>query len=146
MFRRLRAALSLAALWAAVWLPAGIILGGVFGWIDHSWRRPLWYPVVWTLLGASSGAAFAFLLAALGRQYTLDELSPRHLAVWGATAGAALPVGSALLLMAFIPGLSLTQHATLVFALMALLGAACAWASITIARRRAAVHIEAPPA
>jgi hypothetical protein len=135
MFRRLRAALSLASLWAAVWLPAGIVLGFVFGWTGHSWRLPLWYPVVWTLLGASCGAVFAFLLAALGRQYTLNELSPRQIALWGATVGAALPVGGTLLLMAFIPGSSLTQDATVVFALMALLGGVCAWASLKIAQR-----------
>lgn len=145
MFRRLRAALSLASLWAAVWLPAGILLGFLFGWNGRSWRLPLWYPVVWTLLGASSGAVFALLLAALGRQHTLDELSPRTLALWGATVGAALPVGGTLLLIAFIPDLSLTQDATVVFAAMALLGGACAWASLKIARRGAKSHIDAPP-
>jgi hypothetical protein len=137
MFRRLRAALSLASLWAAVWLPVGIVLGFIFGWTGRSWRIPLWYPVVWTVLGASSGAVFAFLLAALGRQHALDELSPRTLALWGATAGAALPVGATLLLIAFIPDLTLTQDPTTIFALMALLGGTCAWASLKIARRGA---------
>ena len=144
MFRRLRAALSLASLWAAVWLPAGILLGFLFGWTGRSWRLPLWYPVVWTLLGASSGAVFAVLLATLGRQHTLGELSPRRLAVWGATVGAAIPVGGSLLLMAFIPDLSLTQDATVVFALMALLGTACAWASLKLARRGATSRVDAP--
>jgi hypothetical protein len=144
MFRRVRAALSLASLWAAVWLPAGIVLAFVFRWAGGSWRLPVWYPVVWTLLGASCGAAFAFLLAALGRQHTLDELLPRTLALWGATAGAALPVGGALLLMAFVPGLRLTQDATVVFASMALLGALCAWASVKIAQRGAPSHNDAP--
>ena len=146
MFRRLRAALSLASLWAAVWLPTGIVLGFVFGSPVRSWHRSLWYPVVWTLLGGSSGAAFAFLLAALGRQYTLDELSPRTLALWGATAGAALPVGASLLLIAIVPNLSLTQEATPVFASMALLGGACAWASVRMARRGAASYADVPPA
>jgi len=141
MFRRLRAALSLASLWGAVWLPAGTILAFVFGWTDRSLHRLVWYPVVWTLLGASCGAAFAFLLAALGRQHTLDDLPPRTLALWGATAGAALPVGGALLLIAFVPGVSLTQDATVVFAVMALLGALCAWASVKIAQRGAPSHI-----
>ena len=145
MFRRLRAALSLASLWAAVWLPAGVVLGLLFGWTGHSWRLPLWYPVIWTLLGASSGAAFALLLAALGRQHTLDELSPRTLALWGATVGAAIPVGATLLLMAFVPELRLTQDATVVFASMALLGSVCAWASLKIARRGATLHVDAPP-
>ena len=145
MFRRLRAALSLATLWAAVWLPAGIVLGFVFGWTGRSWRVPLWYPVVWTLLGAACGGVFAFLLAALGRQHTLDELSPRTLALWGATAGAALPVGGSLLLIAVVPDLSLTQDATVVFALMALLGAVCAWASLKIAQRGASSHVDVPP-
>ena len=67
MFRRLRAALSPASLWAAVWLPAGVVLGLLFGWTGHSWRLPLWYPVIWTLVGVSRAPAFAPLLAALGR-------------------------------------------------------------------------------
>jgi len=145
MFRRLRAALSLAALWAAIWLPVGIVLDFIFGWTGRSWRLPIWYPVVWTLLGAASGAAFAFLLAALGRQSTLDELSPRRLALWGATVGAALPVGITLLLLALIPNSYLTQDATVVFASMALLGGTCAWASLKIARRGATLHVDAPP-
>jgi len=144
MLRRLRAASSLAALWATVWLPVGIVLGIIFGWTGRSWRIPLWYPVIWTVLGAASGAVFAFLLSAFGRQHTLDQLSPRRLALWGATAGAALPVGGTLLLIAFIPGLSLTQDATVVFALMALLGGICAWASLKIARRGTAAHVNAP--
>ena len=145
MFRRLRAALSLASLWGAVWLPAGTILAFVFGWTGRSVRLLVWYPVIWTLLGASCGAAFAFLLAALGRQHTLDELPPRRLALWGATAGAALPVGGALLLIAFVPHLSLTHDATVVFALMALLGATCAWASVKIAQRGVPSRVDAPP-
>jgi hypothetical protein len=143
MFRRLRAALSLAALWAGVWLPAGIVLGFVFRWTGRSWRIPLWYPVVWTLLGASCGGLFAFLLAALGRQHTLDELPPRRLALWGAIAGAALPVGGTLLLLALIPNASLTPDATVVFAVMALLGGACAWASLKIAQRGTSSRIDA---
>jgi hypothetical protein len=137
MFRRIRAAVSLASLWAAVWLPAGIVLGFVFGWPNHSFSTPLWYLGVWTLLGASSGGVFALLLATLGRQQTLNDFSPLRLAVWGAIAGAVLPIGGTLLLLALVPGLSLTQDATAVFAVMALLGSACAWASVKIAMRSA---------
>lgn len=145
MPRRLHAALSLASLWAAVWLPIGIVLAFAFafGWTGGSWRLPLWYLLTWTLLGASSGAVFALLLATLGRQYTLNELSPRTLTLWGTIAGAAIPVGAALLLLAFIPGFSLPQNATGVFAVMAVLGGACAWASLKIARRGATVQIDA---
>jgi hypothetical protein len=144
MFRRLRAALSLASLWAAVWLLAGIVLDFIFGWTGRSWRLPISYLLIWTLLGAASGAAFAFLLAALGRQHTLEELTPRRVALWGATVGAALPVGVTLLLLAAIPNSSLTQDPTAIFAMMALLGGTCAWASLKIARHGATLHVDAP--
>jgi hypothetical protein len=35
--RGLRGTLSLAALWAAVWLPAGIILGFVLDWAEQKY-------------------------------------------------------------------------------------------------------------
>jgi hypothetical protein len=146
MLRRVRAALSFAALWAAVWLAVGMVVAWFSGWTADSMRNlPSWYPALWTLLGASSGAIFALLLATLGRHHTLDDLSPRRLAVWGGAAGAAPPIAASLLLMAIVPDLILAPGAPVMFALEASLGASCAWASLKIARRGATSERVAPP-
>jgi hypothetical protein len=142
--RGLRGTLSLAALWAAVWLPAGIILGFVLDWAEHSLRPPFWY-LGWTALGASSGASFALLLALFERRRSFQELSTRRLTVWGAAAGAALPIAGTRLLVALMPDLRLSSDTPILFAVLALLGASCAWATLAIARRGATVERAAPP-
>jgi hypothetical protein len=143
MLRRFRAAFSFAFLWAAVWLPVGIVVAWLSG--DSVRDMPSWYPTLWTLLGASSGAIFAVLLATLGRHHTLHDLSARRLALWGGAAGAAVPIAASLLLMAIVPDLSLAPGAPVMFALEASLGAVCAWASLKIARRGATSGRVAPP-
>jgi hypothetical protein len=144
-FRRLRGTLGLASLWAAVWLPTGVLLSLVLGWTGHSLRLPSWYLGAWTVLGASSGAVFAMLLALFERRRSLQDLSVRRLSIWGAAAGAALPIAGSLLLVAFVSGLSLSSDAPVVFAVLALLGASSAWATLTIARRGATGEQVAPP-
>lgn len=146
VFRRLRGILSLALIWALVWLPTGVVLGWALGWTGHSLtlRAPMWYLAVWTLLGASSGAIFALLLATLERRRTLDQLSARRLATWGAVAGAALPVVVSLVIVSVVSDLSLASDAPLVFVLMALLST-CAWGTLKIAQRGATVDHLTPP-
>jgi hypothetical protein len=146
MLRRLRAAFSFAFLWAAVWLSVGMVVAWFSGSTGDSVRDlPAWYHAFWTLLGASSGAIFALLLATLGRHYTLNSLPARRLALWGGAAGAALPIAGSLLLITIVPDLSLAPGAPVMFALEASLGAACAWASLKIARRGATSEAVAPP-
>jgi hypothetical protein len=137
--RGLRGTLSLAALWAAVWLPVGGILGFVLDWTEHSIRPPFWY-LGWTALGASSGASFALLLALFERRRSFQELSTRRLTVWGAAAGAALPILGTRLLIAIFPDLRLSSDTPILFAVLMLLGASCAWATLAIARRGATIE------
>jgi hypothetical protein len=143
--RRLRGAISLALLWAAVWLPAGALLTLLSGWTGHSLRLPLWYFGIWTALGALSGGVFALLLAVLERRQSFQQLSARRLAIWGAIAGGAIPIGGSLLIVALFSDLSLSADAPSAFASMALLGAACAVATLSLARRGAPVETGAPP-
>ena len=147
MLRRLRGILAFGLIWALIWLPSGLLLGLVMGWISRSPPRniPLLYVVVWTCLGASSGAVFATLLATMERNRTLGELSPRRLALWGAIAGAALPIGVSLLVITLVPELRLVPEAPAVFAAMAVLGSVCAWATLRLAQRGSPVEGSAPP-
>ncbi len=142
--RGLRGTLSLAALWAAVWLPAGGILGFVLDWAEHSIRPDFWY-LGFTALGASSGASFALLLALFEGRRSFQELSTRRLTFWGAAAGAALPIAGTRLLIAIFPDIRLSSDTPIMFAVLALLGASCAWATLAIARRGATHERVAPP-
>jgi len=143
VLRRLRAAFSFAVLWAAVWLLVGMVVAWFSGWTADSLRNlPSWYPVLWTLLGASGGVIFALLLATLGRHHTLSDLSARGVARWGAAAGAALPIAGNLLLIIILPDLRFAAGAPVMFALVVALGAGCAWGSLRMARRGAT---SAPP-
>src|SRR5262249_9115578 len=83
------------------------------------------------ICGGLSGAIFAFLLAVLERRQSFHQLSAQRLAIWGAAAGAALPVCLWLILTAIGGGLSATPFAV---AGIALLGGACGWGTFRIAR------------
>jgi hypothetical protein len=134
ILRRIRGAASVALIWAAAWLPVGVLVAAWKGWLSPEFLG------VWTLLGACAGAVFAILLATLERRRTLEDLSPRRLTMWGALGGAALPVGGSLLIDLLVRGTSLTGDAPVIFGILALLGAACAWATLRIARRDPAPH------
>lgn len=146
MLRRVRAIIGLGLIWALVWLPSGLLLGLVMRGISQSVPRsiPLWYVVIWTCLGASSGAVFAILLATMERNRTLGELSPQRLALWGAIAGAALPITVGVLVITLIPELRLVHEAPAVLAAMAVLGSVCAWATLRLAQRGALAEASAP--
>ena len=129
ILRRIRGAVSVALIWAVAWLPIGVLVAIWKGWLSTP------FLAVWTALGASAGAVFALLLATLERRRTLEDLSTRRLTIWGALGGAALPVVGSLLIDLLVPNVSLAGDAPAVFGVMALLGAACAWATLRIARR-----------
>ena len=84
MLRRLRGILSLAVLWAMVWLLAGVVVELAFRWSAGSPRHGLHFQDLlgWTGLGAFSGAVFAALIALFERRRTFDELSVKRLASW----------------------------------------------------------------
>jgi len=148
--RRIRGVLTLAALWALVWLAITVALGlilALFGAHTLS-RAGLFYLGVFTALGAGSGAVFASLLALIEGNRVLNELSPRRFALWGAIGGVAIPVIGTLVLFAFVRGLELAPDAPSMFALMAGLGALCAMGTLKIARARAPIsecRVDAPP-
>jgi hypothetical protein len=138
MFRRLRSALVLGAIWGAVWFPVGIVVGLVFTRLyDPTWTNFLSGLAAWTVIGVSSGATFALLVAMFERNRTIQQLAVARLALWGMIGGAALPVAAILVLLKYVPGAHLSSSGRAVFALMAVLGSVCAIATLWLARRDA---------
>jgi len=137
LLRRIRGAGIIAVLWGIAWLAAGIALGLLMQWVGFfdTGLLGLSFLGFWTGIGVLSGAVFAALLATLERNQTLERLSARRVAVWGALGGATVPVLSTLAVLA-MTNVSLTGEALPVFLAMAALGIACALATLWIARRR----------
>ena len=108
MLRKLKAVLISSIIWGTVWVPLGVALG-----VYLSRQNPvmttdgvarnlsalsviLGATTVCYVWGAISGFLFALFVAAAERRGTLEQLSVRRFALWGAGASMALP---ALLLM-----------------------------------------------
>ena len=145
MSRRLRAAFSIAVLWALVWVPVGLALAFFAAASpprpSDLISRPVAVPqflAVWTLWGAFSGATFALVLAVAERRRTIGSLSLSRTALWGGLGAAALPI----LLVAVdvvrtpagLRGYGWTFPG-LILVVSALLGACCAGATLLLARR-----------
>ncbi len=139
--RRIRGILGTGLAWALAWAGVGIAIG-VYAWL----RLPtaprvsplVFFPLpvaVFTVFGAVSGAAFATTLAVAERRRSLDDLSVRQTACWGALGGLLLPtvmVGQASV------GLPPTAVVTMVGLGMAL-GAGTAAGTLLLARRGSSV-------
>ncbi len=145
MLRRLRAALTVGVVWAFVWLPIGAAVA-----LYASARPPqpadlLFRPVdfttfltVWTAWGGLSGTAVAAVLAAAERRRTLGDLSPARTAAWGALGSMSVPTALVLLDLSrgsVTAGLYDWRPPLVVLAVSAVLGAACAAATLALARR-----------
>jgi hypothetical protein len=145
VFRRLRAALSIALLWALGWLPIGLVLA-LFAdsrgpQPSDVISRPVAVPLfvaAWTVWGALSGGAFALVLAVSERRRTIETLSTARTAVWGALGAVVLPlVLTSIDLVRTDSGLLgySWRFPLLVLGVSATLGAACAATTLALARR-----------
>jgi hypothetical protein len=150
ILRRVRAALSLAALWGAISGAIGLAIGLATG-VQRS-RYPVlpdvgqwwfeWHDVVigfatsWAAGGALIAVGFAAVLRRAERGRDAETLSPARLALWGALAGggifsvwwlAATQLRGRGLGAAGFPLLSLCTAIAF--------GAGCAWLTLRLARR-----------
>lgn len=104
VFRRIRGALGMGAIWAIAWAVVGsIIMEGI---IDPNGEIVDIWPVVLAIFGFLGGLAFSVVLGVAARRRRFSELSVRQFALWGALAGVALgvfaiSVGIAPLVIAF---------------------------------------------
>jgi len=145
MLRKLRAALVIAGIWAIVWMPMGLALALYAGSRSPQptdvLARPVSVPVfvsAWTMWGGMSGALFAFILGLAERRRTLASLSRVRTVAWGAigcvTLPAVLTVVDALGTPAGLRGYG-WRFPVAALAVSAGLGAACAAATLALARR-----------
>lgn len=131
--RRIRGVIGMGLTWALAW---GIVGGGLMeavvdprGEILDMWPQTLAIP------GLITGMLFAGMLALMPGRRRIDDLSMRRVALWGATAGAAL---AALALAAgALPAVPLLLRAGVIVLPMVGLSAASAAGTLLIARRAA---------
>lgn len=145
MLRKLRAALVIAGIWAIVWMPMGFALALYAGSRSPQptdvIARPVSLPLfvsVWTMWGGASGVLFALILGLAERRRTLASLSLVRTVVWGAigcvTLPAALTIVDVLTTPAGLRGYT-WRFPLAALAVSAALGAACAAATLAVARR-----------
>ena len=83
--RRIRGAIGMGVLWAAVWSAAGSVPRWVFG---VNTDAPL--PIVFGVFGFAAGMIFSAVLALTEGRRSIDEMSLPRFAGWGAIGGFVL--------------------------------------------------------
>lgn len=138
---RLRSIIVFALVWALTFLLPGIALALVSVHFNGLGMSTDSLPIVIlkvaagvAVWGAVSGVLFALLTTILERGRTIDQLSAARLGLWGAI-GAVLPPAGVTLAST---GISLSTVDMVTLAVAALLGAACGFATLKIARGAAA--------
>lgn len=128
--RRIRGAVGMGLVWAAVWAPAGVVIGLVVdpdGSMDEMWAAVGAYP------GFLGGVVFSAVLGVAAGRRRLEQLSLPRVAAWGGAAG--LLVGA----LPFALGASTTERplrlAVVTVGGIVLLSAASATGSLALARR-----------
>ena len=138
--RRLRGVLGIGTAWGLAGTTVGAI-GGLVASVAGGLPLP---QLLELALGAGGfgfvlGSAFAAVLTMLEPRRTLEELSPRRAAVWGALAGAALPIAWIVVVVLPEVGANILHPRLLVAALAAsgaygVLSAALAALTVALAR------------
>jgi len=83
--RRIRGAIGIGVLWAAVWFAAGSVPRWVFG---VNTDAPL--PLIFGVFGLAAGMVFSAVLALTEGRRSIDEMSLPRFAGWGAIGGLVL--------------------------------------------------------
>lgn len=97
MMRRLRGIITTAIAWSFVFVLAQLpIAATLYALVPAEYRRELWpiilgVSAIFAGAGFFSGAAFATIIVRRARNRTLEQLSIRRFAWWGAAAGAITP-------------------------------------------------------
>lgn len=124
LLRKLRGVIGTGLAWGTAWATimamAGVVVGVLRPEEIDPGEGPVLVGAIMGMVGFVSGVAFGTLLSLAERRKTLLDLSPGRAAMWGILASAAFPL--------------LTGRADAVLVVCPL-GAACAAASVAIARR-----------
>lgn len=149
MPRRFRGVAGTAATWAAVWSVLGVapsVAVQLFWFGRHRTEMLVAADVAlmaangipfWGVWGAISGTAFAVITIIGEHSRSVDTVSARRIALWGALAGLPVPlVATAVMLtLTHAPTIGILSVMSGIFGVGALLGSACAVASLALARR-----------
>ena len=149
-FRRFRGLLGASLIWALLWVPLGIFFGvlrylrtppsDVFRAVDVPPRPPA-LPIIagstigFAIWGAIIGLIFALILLAAERKRTVQQLSARRMATWGAVSAAALPVAIVVAEMTQPEAFLLEWRFVLLAAVAMTFGATCAFWMVRVAQR-----------
>ena len=150
--RRLRGLVGASLMWAVLWVPLGILFGvvrylrtppsDVFGALEVPPRPPA-LPIIagstigFAVWGAIVGFIFAVTLLAAERKRTLQQLSARRMALWGAVAAAALPVAVVVIELTKPETFLLEWRFIFLAGIAMTFGAACAFWMVRLAQRGA---------
>ena len=144
--RRLRGLAGTAAVWAGAWGLVGVMPSVAVQafWFGRHGGAPLslavilpmagWGFAIWAAWGALSGLVFGMVVAIGERHRSVDGLSPRRIAGWGAIAGLTIPTLILVYVVTHAQALSLSMGTIPLFG--ALLGTGCGAASLVAARQR----------
>ena len=131
--RRIRGVIGMGVTWAVAWSAAGTIPRWVLGFNPDA---P--FPIIFGVLGFAAGVAFSGLLVLTERRRSLDQMSLRRFAGWGAVGGLLLSA-----LFARAASLDWGDLLTIV-PTFALASAVCAAGSLALARRAARRELPGP--
>jgi hypothetical protein len=131
----------MALTWGATWSALGLVLSSIAFLILRARSRPIPIAMVfqgamnWALLGAIGGTVFAIALSVAERRVrSVQQLSVKRAAFWGALAGLAVPLAYPNLWMAYNAGFLQTL---ILIPLCSALVSASAAGSLAIAQRSA---------
>lgn len=128
--QRIRGAIGMGVAWGAAWAAAGFVLNVVTGF-----KADAPFPLIFGVLGFIAGVIFSTVLAFTDGRRRFDQLSLPRFAGWGAAGGL-------LLAAVFAKAASLDWGDVLaIVPTFALASAACASASLALARRAARLSL-----
>ena len=142
IWRRLRGVASTGSTWFVAWAGLGVLYLAV-DYMRNYWQVPelrsqflealAAFGLFWGVWGAASGIIYGVCVAVTQRSQMFDQLRARHLAFWGAMAGAAYP--AVLWAASFFAPSPWLADAPIGIALGAAAGAISAAGTLWIARR-----------
>lgn len=149
VLQRFRGVAGTAASWAAAWSVLGIVPSvavQLFWFVRHDREMlSVWQVGVmaanglplWGIWGAISGTAFAVITIVGEHPRSVDTVSARRIALWGAFAGLPIPLAATAVMLALTdaPTIGTLSLMSGIFGVGALLGSLCGVASLALARR-----------
>jgi len=91
--RRLRGIIGTGLTWAAGFVGISVVQFPLFTLFGVPWAAFPKLATQWAILGFATGGVFAGILSLTERRRTLEDLSLRRIALWGAVGGLVITSG-----------------------------------------------------